>query len=91
MKQGKLTEPDSTAVRTALWRALHVQVDTKPHIIEDEIGLKWIAPPDYWQQRPDMIYTKRLRTSIVVRARFIEDLIIEQSNPGISKFVILGA
>ncbi len=35
----KISEPDSTAVRTALGRALHVQVDAKPHIIEDEIGL----------------------------------------------------
>jgi hypothetical protein len=28
--------PDNTAVRTALWRALHVQLDAKPHIFEDE-------------------------------------------------------
>ena len=54
-------EPDSTAVRTALWRALHLQADAKPHIFEDEIGLKLIAPPDEWQQRPDMKFTKRLR------------------------------
>jgi methyltransferase (TIGR00027 family) len=87
----KLKEPDNTAVRTALWRALHVQVDAKPPILEDEIGLKLIAPPDDWQQRPDMKFTKRLRASIVARARFIEDLIIEQSQHGISQYVILGA
>ena len=84
-------EPDNTAVRTALWRALHVQADAKPHIFEDEIGLKLIAPPDDWQQRPDMIFTKRLRASIVARARFIEDLIIEQSKHRIDQYVILGA
>jgi methyltransferase, putative, TIGR00027 family len=87
----KITEPDNTAVRTSLWRALHVQVDAKPHILEDEIGLKLIAPPGDWQERPDMKFTKRLRASIVARARFVDDLIIEQSNRGITQYVILGA
>lgn len=50
-----------------------------------------IAPPDDWQQRPDMKFTKRLRASIIARARFIEDLIIEQSKQGISQYVIPGA
>ena len=83
--------PDNTAVRTALWRALHFQVDAKPHIIEDEVGLKLVAPEDGWQERPDMKYTKRLRASIVARARFVEDLIIKQSKQGIDQYIILGA
>ncbi|TZF85556.1 class I SAM-dependent methyltransferase (plasmid) [Pedobacter sp. BS3] len=87
----KIAEPDNTAVRTALWRALHRQVDAEPHILEDEVGLQLIAPPDGWQERPDMKFTKRLRASIIARARFIEDLIIEQSQQGISQYVILGA
>ena len=87
----KITEPDNTAVRTALWRALHVQVDAKPHILEDEIGLKLVAPPHDWKQRPDMKFTKRLRASIIARARFIEDLVIEQRERGIGQYVILGA
>ncbi|HVX25574.1 MAG TPA: class I SAM-dependent methyltransferase [Parafilimonas sp.] len=91
MKQNKTIEPDSTAVRTALWRALHVQTDAKPYIIEDEVGLKLIAPPGDWQQRPDMKFTKRLRASIIARARFIEDLVIEESKKEISQYVILGA
>ncbi len=37
----KITEPDNTAVRTALWRALHVQADAEPHVLDDEIGLKF--------------------------------------------------
>ena len=90
-QNNKITEPDNTAVRTSLWRALHVQVDAKPHIIEDEIGLKLIDPPPDWQERPDMKFTKRLRASIVARARFVDDLIIEQSNHGITQYVILGA
>jgi methyltransferase (TIGR00027 family) len=36
-------------------------------------------------------FTKRLRASIVARARFIEDLIIDQSAHGIQQYVILGA
>ncbi|MDO6432661.1 class I SAM-dependent methyltransferase [Flavitalea sp. BT771] len=84
-------KPDSSAVRTALWRALHVQTDAAPHILEDEIGLKLVEPTDDWQQRPDMKFTKRLRASIVARSRFIEDLMIEQSQQGISQYVILGA
>src|SRR6202012_1320523 len=86
-------EPDNTAVRVALWRALHAQIDAFPHIIEDEVGFKLIAPGSEWRQRPDMSsdFTKRLRASIVARARFIEDLVIEQSKLGISQYVILGA
>jgi len=85
------TTPDSTAARTALWRALHLQVDAQPHILKDEIGLKLLDPPAGWQERPDMKFTKRLRASIVARARFIEDLIIEQSKQGLKQYVILGA
>ena len=68
-----------------------MQVDAKPHILEDEIGLKLVAPPEGWQQRPDMKFTKRIRASIVARARFIEDIIIEQSKQGIDQYIILGS
>jgi methyltransferase (TIGR00027 family) len=93
MAQKKAAEPDNTAVRTALWRALHIQVDAKPLILEDEVGLKLIAPNEGWQQRPDMHpeFTKRLRASMVARSRFIEDLIIDQSTQGIGQYIILGA
>lgn len=89
----KLRQPDNTAVRTALWRALHREADAKPLVFEDEIGLKLIAPGKGWQQRRDMDpgFTKRLRASIVARARFLEDLIIEETKKGLSQYVILGA
>ena len=89
----KNVEPDNTAVRVALWRAIHAQADPLPHIIEDEVGLKLIAPDSEWRQRPDMHpdFTKRIRASIVTRARYIEDLVIEQSERGIDQYVILGA
>ncbi|MBO9732646.1 MAG: class I SAM-dependent methyltransferase [Chitinophaga sp.] len=91
METNKAIQPDNTALRTALWRALHVQVDAKPHVLEDEIGWQLIAPPDDWQERPDMKYTKRLRASIVARARFIEDLAKEQIAKGVQQYVLLGA
>lgn len=38
MQDEHVPEPDNTAVRTALWRALHVQADALPHVFEDEVG-----------------------------------------------------
>ena len=45
---------DSTAVRTALWRALHVLIDEPPHVLDDTIGLQIAGVDDSWQGRPDM-------------------------------------
>jgi O-methyltransferase involved in polyketide biosynthesis len=85
--------PDSTAVRTALWRALHVEIDSPPHVFSDEVGLRLVAPEDGWRQRRDMNprYTSRARASIVARARFIEDLVVEQADRGVGQYVLLGA
>src|SRR4029077_2160189 len=89
-KQGPA--PDDTAVRVALWRALHVEVDAPPHVFEDEVGLKLAAPDDGWRSRPDMSpFTRPFRASIVARARFIEDLVAEQAAGGVGQYVILGA
>jgi methyltransferase (TIGR00027 family) len=85
--------PDSTAVRVALWRAMHAQIDPPPHVLEDEVGLRLAAPPEGWRSRPDMDprFTAPFRASIVGRARFIEDLVIEQAGRGVGQYVILGA
>lgn len=70
-----------------------MEVDAAPHVIEDKIGLQLVAPDENWRDRPDMhpLGTRSYRASIVARARFIEDLVIEQSNHGITQYVILGA
>ncbi|HQR03480.1 MAG: class I SAM-dependent methyltransferase [Proteobacteria bacterium] len=92
MSNQKSAEPDNTAVRTALWRALHVEIDSTPHIIEDVVGLKLAAPEHGWQGRPDMSpFTKPFRASIVARARFIDDLVSERAASGVTQYVILGA
>ncbi len=84
---------DSTAVRVALWRALHLEVDSPPPVLEDEIGLRLAAPEEGWRRRPDMDpqATRPFRASIVARARFIEDLVVEQAARGVGQYVILGA
>ena len=86
--------PDSTAVRVALWRALHVQVDDAPHVLEDETGMQIAAPGKDWRERPDMHPegTRGYRASIVGRARFVEDLVAEQTAKGQAlQYAILGA
>lgn len=82
--------PDSSAVRTALWRALHVQLDDAPYLLRDEIGLALAAPAEGWQKRRDMdpVGTAPYRIGLVARTRFVEDLLVEE---GIGQFVLLGA
>lgn len=92
MHSKQVVAPDNTAVRTALWRALHVEVDSPPPVFEDEVGLSLAAPDDGWRNRPDMSpFTRPFRASIVARARFVEDLVAEQAARGVGQYVILGA
>jgi methyltransferase (TIGR00027 family) len=84
--------PDNTAVRTALWRALHVAADAPPYVFEDVVGLKLAAPDPSWRERPDMSpFTAPFRASIVARARFLEDHVLQQIDKGVDQYVILGA
>jgi len=93
MPDERAAAAESSAVRVALWRALHVQVDPPPHVLVDEVGLRLAAPDDDWRRRPDMDphFTSPFRASIVARARFIEDLVTEQAGHGLGQYVILGA
>jgi methyltransferase (TIGR00027 family) len=92
MDDEQATAPDNTAVRVALWRALHLEVDAPPHVIEDRVGLQLAAPGEGWRNRPDMSpFTRPFRASIVARARFMEDLVTEQAARGVGQYVILGA
>ena len=92
MPNEQAAEPENTAVRVALWRALHVEADAPPHVLVDEIGLKLAAPDEGWRNRPDMSpFTRMFRAAIVARARFIEDLVAEQAAGGVGQYVILGA
>ncbi|HEX2686632.1 MAG TPA: class I SAM-dependent methyltransferase [Kofleriaceae bacterium] len=93
MPEEPAAAPDSTAVRTALWRAMHVEVDPPPHVLEDEIGLRLAAPDEGWRNRQDMHpqWTRGFRAAIVARARYIEDLVAQQADQGVGQYVILGA
>ena len=86
-------EPDSTAVRVALWRALHVELDGSPHVLDDTVGLSLAEPEEGWRERGDMhpIGTSGFRAWIVARARFVEDLVVEEFGRGVEQYVILGA
>jgi methyltransferase (TIGR00027 family) len=88
-----IATPDGTAIRTALWRALHLEVDAPPHVIEDRIGLQLAEVGADWRQRPDMneYATPGVRASIVARARFVEDLVTERAGHGVAQYVLLGA
>ncbi|HLK90970.1 MAG TPA: class I SAM-dependent methyltransferase [Polyangia bacterium] len=93
MADPRPAEPDNTALRVALWRALHVAVDPPPHVLEDEIGLRLAAPEVGWRDRRDMDpgFTRAFRAAIVARARFIEDLVAAEAARGVGQYVILGA
>lgn len=92
MPSKQVAAPDNTAVRTALWRALHLEVDSPPHVLEDRVGLRLVAPEEGWRDRPDMSpFTRPFRASILARARFVEDLVAEQAARGVGQYVILGA
>jgi methyltransferase (TIGR00027 family) len=93
MHDNQIAAADSTAVRVALWRALHLELDPAPHVFEDAIGLELAAPGQGWRNRPDMNpqATRRIRASIVARARFVDDLIAQKADEGVSQYVILGA
>ncbi|MFI2032278.1 class I SAM-dependent methyltransferase [Streptomyces buecherae] len=85
--------PDHTAVRVALWRALHVRVDPPPHVLRDEVGLRLAGPGANWRRRPDMdpLASGGARAAIVARARFVEDLVAERAGHGVDQYVVLGA
>jgi methyltransferase (TIGR00027 family) len=85
--------PESTAARVALWRALHVEIDPAPHVLDDMVGLELLTPDEHWRGLGDMDpqFTRPFRAAIVARARFIEDMVVEQAGRGLSQYVILGA
>ena len=92
LHDGLTAAPDNTAVRVALWRALHLRVDAPPHVLVDHIGLQLVATEEDWPDRADMSpFTRPFRASILARARFIEDLVADQIERGIGQYVILGA
>ncbi|MGI5456781.1 class I SAM-dependent methyltransferase [Streptomyces sp. CA-249302] len=84
---------EHTAVRVALWRALHLLADAPPYVVADEVGLRIADPGEGWRERPDMDVeaTRRTRASIVARARFVEDLVVERVGEGVEQYVVLGA
>ncbi|GGK74184.1 class I SAM-dependent methyltransferase [Mangrovihabitans endophyticus] len=93
MTEQIVAEPSSTAVRTALWRALHVQHDAPPAVFDDQLGLRLADPGGDWRRRPDMDPDDNpfARAAVITRARYAEDLVAESVGRGVGQYVILGA
>jgi len=93
MSDRNAVAPENTAERVALWRALHLEADAAPPVFEDTVGLKLLAPEAGWRERRDMepSFTAPFRASIVGRARFVEDLVLEEAAKGVGQYVVLGA
>ncbi|MYR55850.1 SAM-dependent methyltransferase [Streptomyces sp. SID625] len=93
MEDSRVEQADHTAVRVALWRALHLRADPPPYVFEDEVGLRLAASGDDWLRRPDMDPegTRTFRAGVVARARFVEDLVTAEAARGVAQYVVLGA
>ncbi|NBH11461.1 class I SAM-dependent methyltransferase, partial [Amycolatopsis sp. SID8362] len=67
--------------------------DPPPHVFADELGLRLADPGAGWRDRDDMdpAGAGRYRAGMVARARFVEDLVVEQAARGVGQYVILGA
>lgn len=83
---------NTTAQRTALWRALHLLQDDQPYVFHDDWALRLAAPDPQWTERPDMsAFTRPFRASILARSRYCEDLLDSLMDQGIDQYVIMGA
>ncbi|MFO0882622.1 MAG: class I SAM-dependent methyltransferase [Pirellulales bacterium] len=89
---GPIALPDNTAIRMALWRALHLEADA-PRIPSRQLRSSLSLPRLAGKTRPDTAPSRVLlaSASIVARARFVEDLLTSKIAAGISQYVILGA
>ena len=95
------TKTAAVKVETVSTRQLASQLAEKHELsqksanamLEDTIGLALLAPAANWRERGDMNpqFTRPFRASIVARARFIEDLVVEEVDRGVTQYVILGA
>ncbi|NMO93652.1 class I SAM-dependent methyltransferase [Actinomycetospora sp. TBRC 11914] len=85
--------PDHTAVRVALWRARHLEVDAAPPVLDDSLALRLVDPEPDWRDRPDMDpdTTRGARAGMVARARVVDDLVDEAFAAGVTQDVVLGA
>nr|WP_243320324.1 class I SAM-dependent methyltransferase [Geothrix sp. SG200] len=71
MRGESVASPDSTAVRVAFWRALHLEVDAPPAVFRDEVGPRLVGPETGWRERPDMApFTRFFRAAIVAQRYF---------------------
>lgn len=96
--------PSRTALATAFLRAVHVQLDDPPPVLDDPVAVRLL--PGYQRRfiRRQAAIPKALRrfgaayaagaamrAQVVVRARYAEDGLAERREAGAGRYVILGA
>lgn len=97
--------PSQTAMATAWLRALHLVADDEPWVFEDRAAAAFLSPqqqrflrrlaalPRPWlrafRQRRDAL--TRMRSQILVRARYAEDALTAARQRGCRRYVVLAA
>ncbi len=93
--------PDLTAVGAAFGRAAHVLLDPAPHVFTDTLSLKLadepalraanLLAPDGGLALDPREPRAQWRGTFAARARFVEELVAERLELGVTQYVILGA
>jgi methyltransferase (TIGR00027 family) len=87
--------PSTTAQGAAIMRALHLELDDKPILI-DPIAARLVDPTLYesaraaFRQMPPA-FVARTRAMFAIRSRYAEDCLADSFNRGVRQYVILGA
>lgn len=81
------TGPNHTAVRVALCRARHLEVDAAPPVLDDFLGLRLADPDPGCRDRDDMDpdTSRGARAGMVARARVVDDLVDEAFAGGVTQ------
>ncbi len=88
--------PSRTALGAAVLRAVHQLIDDEPRVLDDPIVLQLLRTSILEQIRlnPNRFRTSRmrgLRSHIVLRSRYAEDLLAEAVGNGVRQYLMLGA
>ncbi len=90
-------QPSATALRVALRRAAHQQVDARPLIFDDPLAVRILPPAarEELKRTPEAErkpFSAALRAWMVTRARFAEDVLaVGVTTRGVRQTLVLGA
>jgi len=92
----KESRPSDTALAASVIRAVHQLIDRRPLILEDPISPRLLATEtlDAIRKDPGRYQTppaKGLRSHVILRSRYAEDLLQKGAAAGVTQFVNIGA